>query len=38
MQKEITQRIFALQNEKCIILLNVVPMFFFLLKNNFDVF
>jgi hypothetical protein len=38
MRKEITQTNFALKNEKCIILLNVVPMFFFLLKNNFDVF
>jgi hypothetical protein len=29
MRKEITQRIFALKNKKCIILLNVVPMYFF---------
>jgi hypothetical protein len=29
MWKEITQRIFSLKNEKCIILLNVVPMYFF---------
>jgi hypothetical protein len=29
MRKEISQRIFALKNEKCIILLNVVPMYFF---------
>jgi len=38
MQKEITQRICVLKNEKCIILLNVFPMYFFGLKNNFDVF